>query len=432
MGTAIDPSSILRATSEHPIWLRVGTLVDGTSPSPAFGAQVVYDAQRIRFVGTTDRSPPPEVVREGQRRPDLDLPDHVLLPGLVDAHAHLFLEGGELDANGRAAYLEKHPEALLDAACERLEKLVRLGIAGVRDAGDKHGVGLALSRMYASPDRPVMPYMESPGPAIHHQGRYGGFMADPLEHYASPRACVEARIAAGADRIKLIPTGIINFKQGCVTSEPQMTTAEIAEIVATAKTHGRQTFAHASGDKGIDRAVAGGVDSIEHGFFIRDDQLAQLRDRSIAWVPTFAPVYAQIVHALRLGWDTSIIGHLTRILDRHAASLIKAHHLGVTIVGGSDAGSYGVAHGFGLLDELELMERAGLPAMAVLNAATGAGALRFNYKDDFGRIAAGYRSRFILTKHSPLQRISNLREPRIVVFDGNVYENEASIDRAGL
>src|SRR5207248_11424643 len=111
------------------------------------------------------------------------------------------------------------------------------------------------------------------------------------------------------------------------------------------------TFAHASGDKGIEHAVEGGVDSIEHGFFIRPDQLARMRDRQIAWVPTFAPVQAQVEHAAEMGWDQTIVSNLRQILEQHAASLIKAAELGVRIIAGSDAGSYGVPHGHGLLRE---------------------------------------------------------------------------------
>src|SRR5262249_16521800 len=127
------------------------------------------------------------------------------------------------------------------------------------------------SLLTSAPTRSWLPYLDSPGAAIHHRGRYGSFMAEPLENFASPRACVEARVNAGADRIKLIPTDIINFKAGAVTTEPQMSVGEVAEIVAAAKSFGRQTFAHASGDDGILRAIDGGVDSVEHGFFIRDD-----------------------------------------------------------------------------------------------------------------------------------------------------------------
>lgn len=423
---------IPNVTRERPVWLRVGQLLDGTSTAPRREAHVVYDAASILFVGSDGKTPPREILRDDRTAPDVDLPEATLLPGLIEAHAHLFLEGGELDAEKRAAYLQRTPGQLLAVARERLPKLVRLGIAGVRDAGDKDGVGLALSRLGEGESRPLMPYVESPGAAIHHKGRYGSFMADALENHASPRACVEARVAAGADRIKLIPTGIINFKKAAVTAEPQMTTEEVAEIVAAAKAWQRQTFAHASGDLGIDRAIDGGVDSIEHGFFLRDDQLAKLRDRRIAWVPTFAPVQKQVDHAAIMKWEPEIVTNLRGILARHAASLAKAHEMGVIIVAGSDAGSYGVAHGVDFLYELELMERAGMPSIAVINAATGVSAERLGYKERIGRIEAGCLPRFILTRHSPVETVSNLRKARTVVFDGAVFETDETADVKNL
>lgn len=413
--------SVPTATGDRPIWLHVGILIDGTSPAPWRNAHVVYDRDQVLFVGTNGTTPPANVLRADQRRPDVEAPDATLLPGLIEAHAHLFLEGGEVDLEKRAAYLKQTPAELLSCACTRLGQLVRLGLAGVRDAGDKDGVGLALSRLSSGVEHPLMPYVESPGAAIHRRGRYGSFMADALENFATPVDCVAARVAAGADRIKLIPTGIINFKQGQVTSEPQMTTQEVAELVAAAKAFGRQTFAHASGDVGLDRAIDGGVDSVEHGFFVREDQLARMRDRRIAWVPTFAPVQAQIDHADTMGWPPAVVANLRRIIEQHAASLVKAHALGVIIIAGSDAGSYGVPHGLGLLEELELMERAGLPPLAVINAATGAGARRLAYRMPLGEIKPGGRSRFILTRHAPLETVRNLRKARTVVFDGDVF-----------
>ena len=424
--------AIPSATPAHPVWLNVGTLLDGTSSAPAKDVHVVYDASGIRFVGRNGSTPPRDLVRPGQTAPDLVAPDATLLPGLIEAHAHLFLEGGELDVDKRAAYLKRTPAELLTAAKPRLEKLIRLGVIAVRDAGDKDGVGLALSKLYRSADRPLMPYLESPGAAIHHRGRYGSFMGGAIEDYPSPAACVAARIEAGADRIKLIPTGIINFQKGAVTTEPQMTTDELKQFVAAAMAANRQTFAHASGDAGIERVIESGVDSVEHGFFVRDDQLARMRDRRTAWVPTFAPVQLQVDHAARFGWDATVTGNLQRILDGHAASLAKAHAMGVLIVAGSDAGSCGVAHGLGFLYELELMERAGLPALAVINAATGVSAGRLGYREKFGRIEAGNLSRFILTRHSPLSAVANLRREKTVVFDGKVLESTDTPDTSGL
>ena len=131
-----------------------------------------------------------------------------------------------------------------------------------------------------------------------------------------------------------------------------------------------------------------------------------------------------------MGWSGEITANLRGIIERHSASLVRAHALGVLIVAGSDAGSVGVAHGIGLLNEMVLMERAGLPSIAVINAATGVSANRFGYKEKFGRIEPGYRSRFILTAFSPLETVANLQQPRSVIFDGEVFSSE--VDVAGL
>lgn len=418
------------AIGKRRIWLRVGSLIDGTSKCPIVDAHVVYDKDGIVFAGTD--SPPAALLDEGQSGPDFHLPDYTLLPGLIEAHAHLFLEGGELDPGKRAAYLKHPPEELKQLARLRLEALVRIGVVAVRDAGDKDGVGLDLSRLYERADRPLMPYMDSPGAAIHHRGRYGSFMAEPLENFASPAECVQARIKTGSDRIKLIPTGIINFKKGAVTTEPQMTTEEVRRFVEAAKIFGKQTFAHASGDVGIQRAIDGGVDSVEHGFFVRDDQLMKMRDLDTAWVPTFAPVQKQIDHATTVGWDAEIVSNLKRILEQHSTSLLKAYEMGVQVIAGSDAGSYGVAHGLGLLDELELMEAAGLAPIAVINSATGSSSARLAFKQNFGQIKPGFLSRFILTRHSPLETVANLRKERIVIFDDSVFESDEHLDFRGL
>jgi imidazolonepropionase-like amidohydrolase len=106
--------------------------------------------------------------------------------------------------------------------------------------------------------------------------------------------------------------------------------------------------------------------------------------------------------------------------------------MGVQIIAGSDAGSCGVAHGLGFLRELELMERAGLRPLEVINAATGAPSRRLALKEKFGLLKPGFRTRFILTQHSPLETISNLRLPRQIIFNGAVFENLPTADAPGL
>jgi imidazolonepropionase-like amidohydrolase len=417
---------------ENRVWLRVGTLMRGDGEAPLRDAHLVYDKHEIRFVGARAETPLADFLNPGQKAPDADLAEWTLLPGLIEAHAHLFLEGGEIDLSKRAAFLKQSPPALLELAKARLEKLLFYGVTAVRDAGDKDGVGLALTRLYSTTDQAAFPYIDSPGAAIHHKGRYGSFMAEPLEGFPSLEECVADRVRAGADRIKIIPTGIINFEKGAVITAPQMSAEEVIRLAAAARKFKKQIFAHASGDQGIDNVISGEVDTIEHGFFLRDDQLAKLRDKNIAWVPTFAPVHAQVMRAKHFGWSDLVVGNLQRILDGHAKTLIKAHALGVKMIAGSDAGSCAVPHGEGFLTELELMEKAGLPSGAVLKAASGSASEHLAFKEDFGFIKPGYKPRFILTRHSPLETVSNLRKAKTIIFDGRVLESPDNFSASGM
>ncbi len=396
-----------------PTWIHVGVLHDGIAT--ARDAHVVYDGSSVLWVGTGGATPPRRMLRPGQLGPDLVQPDVVVLPGLIDAHTHLFLDGAELDATTRAAQAKRPVAELVSAARATVNTLPGFGIAGIRDAGDRVGVGLALAT--ESWSNHALPYVESPGAAIHRRGEYGAFMSLAIEDDVSLLAAVERRVHVGADRIKLITTGVVDFTTTADNVQPQMSLDEIRTLVETARTFGRQTFAHASGAEGIGRVIEAGVDSIEHGYFVRDDQLAMMRDRDIAWVPTFAPLHKQIEHAAELGWDDTIVSNLRTILDGHAASLRRAQSMGVRIVAGSDSGSAGVAHGQGLLDEMSLMRDAGLPGDAVITAATGAGADRFGYGDRIGRIAPGFRSRLVLLPLSA-QRFGSLPTEGTIVFDG--------------
>jgi imidazolonepropionase-like amidohydrolase len=239
-------------------------------------------------------------------------------------------------------------------------------------------------------------------------------------------------VARAADRIKLLVSGIINFKEGRVTTPPQMPAEEVRALVEAATSHGRQTFAHASGTEGVENSIEGGVNTVEHGFFVTEEQLKKMRDRGIAWVPTFAPVQLQIDRAAELGWDDVVVGHLKRIIEGHGEMLRKAHEMGVRIVAGSDAGSCGVPHGVGLIDEMVHMERAGMPAAAVLRAATGGSAGVLGFPEKIGRIAPGYRARMILTGHDPLASVANLYKGKSVSFDGAASSTEGEVGTDGL
>lgn len=402
-----------------PVWLRVGRLFTGCDATVLRDAHLLYDGRQILHAGAA--APPAELLGPGKTGPDLFLPDHTVLPGLIDAHTHLFLEGGEEDPAKRAAYLKLPVTELLPRAEDRLARLVAIGLTGVREAGDKIGVGRTLQARWLSSARGTMPYVDAPGAAINHQGRYGSFMAEPMEDQGSVEGAIANRLARGAYRIKLLATGIINFERGAVTAKPQMPVEELTHFAAATRALGKQTMVHCSGTDGVANCIAARVDSIEHGYFINDDQLAQLRDLDLAWVPTFAPVQYQVDHADALGWSNLVRDNLQRILDGHARSLAHAGRLGVRIVAGSDSGSHGVPHGWGFLTELELMERAGLTAAQVLHSATGASSGRLGYAENFGTLVRGAKPRLIVTSHDVLGTVAKLRRPKAVVFDGVVH-----------
>lgn len=424
-----DNIKIPSITDNQNIWVKVGTILDGYSTKPLTDAHVVYNSNSILFVGTT--SPPSNIFLPKKTQPDIELPDFTLLPGLIEAHAHLFLEGGELNPEKRKTHLQKNNKQLFDEARSRTEKLIKTGIIAVRDAGDKNSVGLSLNKLYKS-KKSLIPFVESPGAAINKEGHYGKFISTPLENYNSPEECVASRLQEGAQRIKLIATSIINLEEGRVTKEPQMTIQDIRDLVRAARSFGLETFAHATGSDGIENVIEGNVGSVEHGFFIKDDQLAKMRDKQIAWVPTFAPIQKQIQYADQLGLNEKIIHNLRKILEQHSNSLTKAYEIGTPIVAGSDAGSLGVEHGLGLIYELELMENAGISLLTIINSATGNSYNCLRFKEKFGQIKKGYQSRFILTKYSPLERTSNLKKEKYIVFDGVIYKSIGENEIKGL
>jgi imidazolonepropionase-like amidohydrolase len=102
------------------------------------------------------------------------------------------------------------------------------------------------------------------------------------------------------------------------------------------------------------------------------------------------------------------------------------------VVAGSDAGSCGVPHGVGFIDELVHMQTAGMPPLAILNSATGVSAATLAFPDRIGRLAPGFRSRMILTRHDPLESVANLHKSKTVLFDGTVIQCPDRLDPAGL
>lgn len=332
-----------------------------------------------------------------------------LMPGLVDAHVHLFLDGGPTDGATRSAHLKQSFEALAEAARASARQALSHGVTRVRDAGDRHGINHRI-REEARGGKTGMCRVHSGGSGIKRARRYGAFMARDVDDLASIRESV-ADLARSNDEIKLILTGIIDFEAGAVTDEPQFTLDEAELVVATATAHGRRTFAHCSGEMGLAIAARAGVGSIEHGFFMNREILSIMRDRRVAWTPTFCPVHFQWSQPGAVGWSLGTVGNLRRILDSHAEHLRLAHEMGVTILLGTDAGSMGVEHGKGVVEEIRRYTESGVSLLAALTAATATNRRHFGLSPTLG-VGAPFEAQ--LLPASPFEDREVLGKPSMV------------------
>lgn len=303
-------------------------------------------------------------VLEGERAVGDSLGQHAfVMPGLVEAHCHLFLNGADLDLTRRAEYLEAPFERMMDTARQNIDRCLAHGVTLVRDAGDRYGVN---HRMRAEAK---VCTVRSAGIALRRPRRYGAFMAREVASLDEVRAAV-CEAAASADDLKIIQTGIIDFEAGVVKGDPQFDTDTLRAIVELAHNFGMRTFAHCSGTAGIEAAVDAGVDSIEHGFFMTKEILRRMADRGTAWVPTFSPVDFQWRRPEVVGWSPQTVANLRGILDAHREHVAMAGDMGVNLVAGSDAGSLGVDHGRGLIDEILEFLACGMTLEHALSAAS--------------------------------------------------------------
>lgn len=323
-----------------------------------------------------------------------------IMPGLVEAHSHLFLDGGLLDFTVRNEYLNAAKEEMLAVARANIAANLCAGVTLVVDAGDRYGVNHDIR------NESSLVTVRSAGLALRRPGRYGGFMAREVGTREEIAAAVR-EISTTADDLKVILTGIIDFKAGLVKGEPQFDAGDLRFIVLLARDYGLRTFVHCSGVKGLEVAVAAGVDSIEHGFFMTRGLLQRMADQGIAWVPTVSPVHFQWEHPEIAGWDVPTVANLRSIVDHHFEHIAMAADLGVDLVAGSDAGSYGVCHGEALINELEFFSWAGLPMDTVLRSATTLPRMRWGV--DSAMIRVGRKAHFITLDGNPFADVNFLR-----------------------
>jgi len=284
----------------------------------------------------------------------------------------------------------------------------------VRDLGASDGVAIAVRDAVARGEH-AGPAILPAGRALCMTGRHGFFIGRETDGPWDARKGVREQRKAGATVIKLIATGGVLTK-GAVPGQSQLSEEEMRAAVEEAHTHRMVVGAHAIGTAGINNALRAGVDSIEHGHLLDDESIALFKERGAYLVPTLAAVERIYENAKTGAQPDYVVRKASEIYERMADNIGRAWRAGVTIAGGSDAGTpynYHQAYAY----ELELMvTMLGMTPQQALTAATRTAAelLRIDPAGDL-----------LLLDADPGADIRALRAPRVVLKGGAVAHERA-------
>ncbi|HEV8232331.1 MAG TPA: amidohydrolase family protein, partial [Thermoanaerobaculia bacterium] len=390
-------------------------------PAPRRNQVIVVRGNRIESVGDAASVKVPEGAT------GIDLSRWTVLPGLIDAHTHIFLQGEDPAEGGYDVQLLKYPLAFRAArAAVSARRALEQGFTTIRDV-ETEGAGYGDVGIKQAIDGGYIP-----GPrmfvvtrAISTTGGYN------LEGYAPeievPKGAqivdgpVEARKAAreqldhGADWIKVYMThrSWLDAK-GNLVSQPTLTLEEIKAIVDEAHGWGRKVACHAYGGIGLHRALDGGCDSIEHGLDLDDAAIAQMVKQGTWLCPTMSVYYDHWAPA-----DTPAGKRDRKRVALHGPSLSRAWKAGVKIAFGTDVGGFSWKEQ--MAREFSRMVEFGMTPMAAIQAATSKAAEMLGMSGELGVVASGAYADIIAVEGDPLKNVAELELVGFVMKDGKVY-----------
>lgn len=310
----------------------------------------------------------------------------VVMPGLIDCHVHLALDGVDFAAATarweNADSLNKHLEACLSTYLAK-------GILTVRDGGDRVNAALKVSHKIGQHCFPG-PLVLASGQAIRRNSKYGSFLGDGITDLKGTELLVRKLVSSGVSQIKVLVSGIVSFSEYGKVGSLQFSDGELAQLANVAHGYGLQLVAHASSDEAVRQCISAGVDSVEHGYFVSKLSLEALAQAGIPWTPTIVPVANQVLKDnLRQGYSPAQIAVIERTYQEHQQKLGLADHLGVQLLTGTDAGAAGVLHASSLAEEMQLFAQAGLPTPTILRSVTSTAAKALALDRWLGTIAPG-------------------------------------------
>jgi imidazolonepropionase-like amidohydrolase len=346
-----------------------------------------------------------------------------LMPGLIDAHVHLFLHPGAEDLQTVEESVPQRTLVAADAA--RLDLMA--GFTAERDMGTE-GAQAADSAVRNAIDAGLIPgpRMRVSGNAVDITGGHEDAIGYNPEQrvlsnatYADSAAdlvrVIREQRKLGADFVKIYETGPDVIKDGVFTTSFQYTETELSAAVGEAARMGERVAVHCTGEPGASYAVAAGVVSVDHAYQLSDGTMKAMREQEIYAVPTFAIGEYFAVHPQHEG-----DGEQQRELQAyHSAEFRKQLAAGVPMAVGSDVGPF--PHGT-QAREMELMVQYGMKPLAVLQADLLHGAKLLGWEGQIGELKAGYYADVIAVPGNPVEDISVLGKVGFVMKGGVVYK----------
>jgi imidazolonepropionase-like amidohydrolase len=409
------------AAAPKPIVLHAARLFDGTSDNVIRNGAIVVQGNRIVAAGANVAVPADAQV--------IDLGDATLLPGLIDSHVHLTEENEQNYYLNYFQTLMRHPAEQAILATTFARKTIEAGFTTVRNVGASDYVDVGL-RNAINNGWTVGPRMLVAVHAISATGGHGD--SDPIPPSkgvpslgpidgvcngpAECRAAVRYQIKYGADVIKFMPSGGVLSLSDPVDA-PELSQDEMNAIVEEAHHWGRKVAAHCHGDAAAKMAVIAGVDSIEHGSFLKPDTLTSMRDKGIYLVPTL--LASDWIGGRLETFPPAIANKARAAIAARSEMFRNALKIGVKIAFGTDSAVS--PHGLNAR-EFALMTGLGMSPAAALRSATTVAASLLGL-DDRGVLAAGKLADIIAVPGNPLDDIKVMERVAFVMKDGVVVKN---------
>ena len=407
------------AAAPRPIVLKAAHLFDAVSGKLSEHGVVVVSGTKILAVGSDAAIPANADV--------IDLGDATLMPGFIDAHVHLAQQASPHWYHDWFDSIMRFPAEQALYGAQYAKATLEAGVTTVRDLGSSDYIALGL--------RNAIDAGAIPGPrmlvANYAIGATGGHadqdpvppqriaVAGPLQGVCNgPEECREAvryQIKYGANVIKFMPSGGVLSLSDPVDN-PQLTQEEMNAIVAEAHNWGRKVAAHCHGDRAAKMALLAGVDSIEHGSFLKDDTLADMKKKHVYLVAT---LFAGAWVGEHLETFPPAIAVKARAAAAQAQQMFQhAVKIGVPLAMGTDAGVE--PHGLNAR-EFSLMTKNGLAPEQALMAGTANGADLLGVADQTGTLTAGKAADIVAVAGNPLSNMQSTEHPLLVMKAGTLY-----------